>query len=250
MNRGSRHQDTFIDDTDRRSFLQLLGHSSTQQGLEILAYCLMSNHFHLVTHGTNHALSAAMRHLSSVYTRRFNERHGFDGSLFRGRFCSVDITTDEQLLATVDYVHKNPAEIGEDPRTYAWSSLAAYEGNSGRPRWLDTQLYKGIWADPPPIQVGSDPLDLRAVEACVQSVFAAGPETLHDTSRGRRNEPRLALVLLWIDRVGALPSSLVSSYGFRSDNTVRSALRRARLLASSDEAFKTAIQQAQRQLFG
>ncbi len=76
-----------------------------------------------------------------MYTKTFNANHDRDGPLFRGRYWSRVITTDEQLVATVDYVHHNPVEIepGIVPSEYRWSSGPAYAGVVPRPSWLRTE---------------------------------------------------------------------------------------------------------------
>ena len=104
MNRGSRRWNIFLDDDDRQLFLRLLGQTSERFDVSVIAYALMGNHYHLVLICHGPALSEVMHWLGSRYVVLFNRRHGFDGTLFRSRFSSVEITSDDQLLTTVRYV--------------------------------------------------------------------------------------------------------------------------------------------------
>lgn len=137
MNRGHRYVPIFLDDQDRRLFLQLASDSLKATGVEAAAYCLMGNHFHLIVHCPQSGLSAMMQRLAGRYTRAFNARHGGDGPLFRSRFASTSITTDAQLLAVTRYVHRNPLELRFRIDDYPWSSYASYL-TGVVPEWLTT----------------------------------------------------------------------------------------------------------------
>jgi hypothetical protein len=79
-----------------------------------------------------------MRHLNSVYTQRYNRRHGFDGQLFRGRFKSILVCNDSHLLQLVRYIHKNPVKAGmvKDMQDYEWSSYKGYLSYAKKWKWL------------------------------------------------------------------------------------------------------------------
>lgn len=140
MNRGARHQMVFLDDTDRNMFLFLLEHVCERHRVEIHSYCLMGNHYHLLVRCPEGTLSQALQYLGSVYTQRFNRKHGTDGALFRGRFLSKAIETEQYLLAVARYIPRNPLPIVGDQRfdSYTWSSHRAYIGLEQRPHWLKT----------------------------------------------------------------------------------------------------------------
>ena len=125
-NRGARRYDIFVDDDDRFAFLEILGKHAGKQGVDVIAYCLMSNHYHLILNCPSGNLSTTMRLVGASYTRLFNRSHGFDGSLFGKRFHSETIESDKYLLAATRYVHRNPLEVGWDIDTYQWSSHPQY----------------------------------------------------------------------------------------------------------------------------
>ncbi|MBU1056124.1 MAG: hypothetical protein KKC46_20210 [Proteobacteria bacterium] len=79
-----------------------------------------------------------MRHLSSLYTLRYNKHHGYDGTLFRGRYKSVLVSNDSHLLQLVRYIHKNPvkAAIVKHPEEYPWSSYKGYLSFAKKWDWL------------------------------------------------------------------------------------------------------------------
>jgi len=97
--------------------------------VELVTFCLMPNHFHLVVHELiEGGISKYMQRIMTAYTKYFNLRHDKTGHLFQGRYKSVLIDNDKQLMHLSAYIHKNPIEIGwrgkEDK--YPWSSYQDY----------------------------------------------------------------------------------------------------------------------------
>jgi putative transposase len=146
MNRGTDRQSVFHDDADRLVFERLLGQAHEHHHVEVHAYCLMDNHFHVLMHCPRSGISAAMQQLSSSYTRIVNERLGRDGPLFRGRFHSVVIETERQILETAAYIHRNPIDIVPLAalEAYRWSSFGVYGGRRTRPPWLEVDVIEGF----------------------------------------------------------------------------------------------------------
>ena len=138
MNRGRRSEPVFLDKKDYRLFIGLLKEISELWNVNVSAYCLMTNHYHILLQTPDANVSRAMRHLNSVYTQRFNKAHGFDGPLFRGRYKSVLVCDDSHLLELVRYIHKNPVKAGltDNLKAYKWSSYNGYLSYSKTWDWL------------------------------------------------------------------------------------------------------------------
>ena len=147
MNRGRARQLTFIDDADDQAFLDTVGEAHRLWGIEVFAYSLMGNHYHLCLRTPKGNLSRVMRHVDGLYTQRFNRRHRRDGTLFRGRYKAILIDADEYLAAVVRYIHLNAVEAGlaRMPEDYPWASHRYYVQAKGDPVWLDrTQALEQI----------------------------------------------------------------------------------------------------------
>lgn len=144
MSRGDHRQDIFRDDQDRHRFISTLAEACEKTEWQAHAYCLMSNHFHLVVETPAPNLVAGMKWLLGVYTRRYNIRHRLCGHLFAGRYKAlhVDGGTRGYLRTVCDYVHLNPARAkllqrDEDLKNFPWSSYGHYlSAPRQRPAWL------------------------------------------------------------------------------------------------------------------
>lgn len=131
MVRGTGRQLLFEDDVDREVFLLIIGELAEPMQLELYAWCLMGNHVHLLVHAEMGFLAAFMRDAGRRYSRYFNDRHDRVGHLTQGRYRSVPIRSEEQLLTAVRYIHRNPVEAGLSPSClYRWSSYGEYIGLS------------------------------------------------------------------------------------------------------------------------
>lgn len=129
--RGVGRQIIFEDDADRERFLKLMEEDLASEG-NVLAWCLMDNHFHILVELEIGSLSAAMRRMLSAYATYFNVRHGRGGHLFQDRFSSEAVETDEYLLTVLRYIHQNPVKAGVSPTcAYRWSSYGEYLSDSG-----------------------------------------------------------------------------------------------------------------------
>jgi putative transposase len=138
--RGDRREPIYRDDLDRTAHLAVVAQAMERFDAQVLAYCLMGNHYHLVLHTRSANLSRLMRHLNGVYTQTFNRRHNLVGHLFQGRFKAILVDRDAYLLEVVRYVELNPvrAAIASDPLAWPWSSYAAHVGQTPTPPWLDS----------------------------------------------------------------------------------------------------------------
>ena len=143
--RGDRKEDIFRIADDRRVFLDILGQAMERFDAQVLAYCLMGNHYHLVLHTRQANLSRLMRHLNGVYTQYFNRRHDLVGHLFQGRFKAILVDRDAYLLSLCRYVERNPVAAKKVRSTgdWEWSSYRAHVGDAQPPVWLDTDGLHG-----------------------------------------------------------------------------------------------------------
>jgi REP element-mobilizing transposase RayT len=140
MNRGTDRSQLFGNDQERATFLASAAEAAERYGLEVHAYCLMGNHYHLLLRSLDGRLADGMRHLSSCFTQTVNYRRGRDGPLFRGRFASVRVSPDAHFVQASRYIHLNPVSAGLVRRAeqWRWSSAAVYIGHAAQPRWLTT----------------------------------------------------------------------------------------------------------------
>ncbi|MCX6016397.1 MAG: transposase, partial [Chloroflexales bacterium] len=138
--RGDRREPIYKDDVDRQAQLEVLAQATDRFDAQVLSYCLMGNHYHLVLHTRQANLSRLMRHFNGVYTQAYNRRHGLVGHLFQGRFKAILVDRDAYLLALCRYVERNPVAAGlvASAGEWPWSSYQAHVGQAATPPWLDT----------------------------------------------------------------------------------------------------------------
>ena len=144
MSCGDRRENIYHDDVDRQEFLKTLAEACQKADWQVHAYCLMSNHFHLVLETPNANLVEGMHWLLSAYTIRLNRRHETPGHVFSGRYKALLVQGEGggYLKTVCDYVHLNPVRAhllrpGERLLSYPWSSLGWYLASSGyRPGWI------------------------------------------------------------------------------------------------------------------
>ncbi len=141
MNRGLNRQRIFANDKDRQNFLDLIGEIHRLWKVEIFAYCLMGNHYHLLLKTPAGNLSRVMRHLDGIYTQKYNRVHHRDGPLFRGRYKAILVDADEYLLSVARYIHHNPKQAGivSTIGNYRWSSHRGYLNYKKAAEWLNTK---------------------------------------------------------------------------------------------------------------
>ncbi len=140
--RGNEQKDVFKSRRDREQFLTYLKSSTERYGAVIHAYCLMSNHYHLLLETPEGNLSQIMRHINGAYTTYFNVKRKRAGHLFQGRFKAILVEADEYAAELSRYIHLNPVKAGivDKPEGYEWSSYRYYIGKSEAPSWLRTSF--------------------------------------------------------------------------------------------------------------
>jgi REP element-mobilizing transposase RayT len=142
LSRGNDRRDVFVDDDDRSMFLKCLAEAGERFAIDVLAYVLMGNHYHILLRTRRANLSKAMQWLGVSYTIRFNRRHSRSGHLFQGRFRSMLVQNDAYLLQLSYYIHRNPLRAGLVKRLadYRWSSYRPYAYGIQVPEWLNTEV--------------------------------------------------------------------------------------------------------------
>lgn len=147
MNRGRARQTIFHNTEYFELFLKGLAEAHDRFGIQILCYCLMSNHYHLLVKTPEANLGRAMRHINGVYTQRHNRLKKTDGSLFRGRYKAICIEDDSYQLQLSRYIHLNPleAKMVKKLDAYPWSSYPYYIKNQKAPHWLyQNEIYSQL----------------------------------------------------------------------------------------------------------
>lgn len=128
--RGNRKANVFVDEIDRHVYLKILKAQCEEHSLKIWAWCLMSNHVHLIAVPEREdSLSRAFQGIHGTYARYFNTRHSKTGHLWQGRFKAA-LLDEPHLWNAVRYVERNPVRAGivECAQTFRWSSAAAHCG--------------------------------------------------------------------------------------------------------------------------
>ncbi|MBU3948142.1 MAG: transposase [Proteobacteria bacterium] len=152
LSRGNGKRDIFLSDDDRHRFLALVEELSDRFDIEVFAYVLMSNHYHLLLKTIDANLSKAMQWLGTTYTRKFNINNYESGHLFQGRYKCIIVENDAYLLRLSCYIHRNPLRAGivERLAEYKWSSYRYYAYKQKAPDWLKTKtiLNQVSQADP------------------------------------------------------------------------------------------------------
>ena len=129
-NRGDNYEIIFREAENYRYFLRLLDKYLPPEKVEIVAYCLMPDHYHLLVCPQVETLSKLMQPFLLAYTNAFNKRYGRRGALFQGRFKARYSGKNDYLLQLSRYIHLNPVRAGLVKKAEDWefSSLRDYLG--------------------------------------------------------------------------------------------------------------------------
>jgi putative transposase len=148
VQRGNRRQPTFFQPDDYRNYLALISHWCHRHDVTIWAYCLMTNHVHLIlVPSAKDGLRRAISETHRRYSRKINFRNDWRGYLFQGRFSSYPLDT-KLLLQAARYIERNPVEAGlvTEPEEYPWSSAHAHVTGSKDP-YLDPSPLLDVMED-------------------------------------------------------------------------------------------------------
>lgn len=142
MVRGNGKQILFEDEADHEHYLHKLYFCFKEEGVVLLAWCLMDNHAHLLIRDESGSLPTAMARLNGSFATYYNDKYGHVGHVFQDRYRCEPIESQRYLLEVVRYIHNNPEDAGvcrtED---YRWSSYSEYMGS---PRYANTNLILGL----------------------------------------------------------------------------------------------------------
>ncbi len=150
IQRGNRREDVFFSDNDRKQYLEWLKEYCKEQKVEILAYCLMTNHIHLLAvPSTEDGLQRVLKPLHMRYAQKINRERGWKGHFWQGRYFSSPLDGEYLLFAT-RYIERNPIRVKKvrKAENYKWSSARGHCGIiqddilTKKMKWLNK--YKGI----------------------------------------------------------------------------------------------------------
>ena len=198
MLRRVGRQYLFEDDGDRSALLTTITRVFSEEEIDLLAWCFMDNHVHLVIFDHDDALSRAMHRVNVSYALRLNRKCGHVGHVFQDRFLSKPVDDDNYLLEVIRYVHNNPVEAGVGTaRDYSWSSYAEYA--HGREGPAKTDLVLDMLGGPTGFeefvaaQTPDSPHDILGMSPSADSVLRLATEVLGvppDTIGGLPKERR------------------------------------------------------------
>lgn len=138
ISRGNNRQPIVWNDDDRRMFVRELGRVAGKFGWAVFAWCLMTNHHHVVLRTTEVAFSKGFQQLNGNHSRRMNRLYARTDHLFRNRPVAIELESYAHLIGALAYVVRNPIAAGicERADEYVWSSYRATIGLDSAPSWL------------------------------------------------------------------------------------------------------------------
>jgi len=136
--RGDGQEAIYLNDTDRAAFLDILSKVCERFNWVVHAYCLMTNHYHLLIETPDANLSQGMRQLNGVFTQRFNRSHERVGHVFQGRYKAILVQKESYLLELARYIVLNPvrAQMVRSAKDWPWSSYRVTAGIKKKDKWL------------------------------------------------------------------------------------------------------------------
>lgn len=139
--RGDGREKIYLDNKDRKLWLDILQQVYERFNWLIHAYCQMENHYHMLVETPDGNLAKGMRQLNGVYTQRFNQNYGRVGHVYQGRYKAILVQKEAYLLELSRYIVLNPVRAGmvRTARDWPWSNYRATTGMTAKPDWLQTE---------------------------------------------------------------------------------------------------------------
>jgi putative transposase len=150
-NRGNNRSSIFFERENYVYFLRLVREHLITNAVDIVAYCLMPNHYHFLVYLRDETLSDAMKSLSLSYTKAINKRFNRSGVLFQGRFQSIHVPQTNYLVNLARYIHLNPVKAGlvQQPGEWEFCSYLEYAGLRGgtlpKTEYIKTQIEESAY---------------------------------------------------------------------------------------------------------
>ncbi len=255
INRGADRQDIYSIGADFRLFEQLMEEAFDRFAIELHAYALMTNHFHLLVNCPAGNLSEAMQRLCGRYGSAYNGRAGREGPVLTGRFLAIPVTDDGHVVQVGRYIHRNPLAFVEPSQLvrYPWASLSSLCGRRARPPWLVTDAtvlggmnpveYAAFVLQPQPFDVHSAAderprwIGLDHLELAVAETSACSIAELRVTTRGRRHDARMLVVTLAVELRVAGHAAIAERFQLAEPHSVRRLARQGRVRLAQEAPF-------------
>jgi len=148
MLRGNEKKAIFKDAEDKNKFLELVQPKTRETGTKIYAYCVMSNHAHLLLREGSETLESVMKRIGVAYAQYYNQKHERVGHVFQDRFRSEAVEGERYLYAVIRYIHNNPVKAGDlRGLHYPWSSYLYYIDRRKRQKWPEIEEIMDMFSE-------------------------------------------------------------------------------------------------------
>lgn len=151
--RGNNRENIFQTDEDQRQFLFALDFTYQRYPFTILAYCVMTNHYHLLIRSQQVELGKVMARINRRYSDYYSKRYHHVGRIYEKRYFSKQAHSPQDILAISSYIHRNPIDtkipMVENLADYPHSSFVYYDNeNRTTPRFLNTRIVAALLPNP------------------------------------------------------------------------------------------------------
>lgn len=226
--RGNNKQDIFLDEKDKIEYLERLKRYQEKYKINVYAYCLMTNHVHLLIYDNGQDISKVMQGLNLSYVIYFNKRHNHCGHLFQDRFKSIMVKRDSYFIEVSKYIHLNPvkANMTQSSEEYKWSSRRIYLGDKDAWRIVDNNRILAYFSNDyqESVKLYSEYINSEeAVEEEIASTIEQGGETVKNCGAPKRiDQDRIIQILAEHFKVHRLYLTRKNSriYGVQRDITI------------------------------